>query len=260
MRPDMAKVVTERPRRGHSNKSLKTGRRLSKDEFQLDDHGASRTPVSRHGQYGWDAKEFSDLLGPLRAYLRKQVGRPWNKVYSELSQTLDKRSISGLHIWDHVYSEVDRYPVIIKSRVYMHPQYGMNWIPMRGLYVHPINGLLCWAPDPRPHYRRPKDPNCEVLDALRQLEKREGIWYLLSYEIQKVEMKDYGPCRACRRAWHTLPTHRYHYHSFAAHPQTTGHDWEGDITIRVVEKKILLSKHQLNKRELRHYDKQNEKG
>ena len=47
MRKDMAKVVTEAPRRGHANRSSKWGRRLTKDEYALDDHGASRAPVSR---------------------------------------------------------------------------------------------------------------------------------------------------------------------------------------------------------------------
>ena len=38
MRKDMAKVVTEAPRRGQANPSSKWGRRLTKDEYSLDDH------------------------------------------------------------------------------------------------------------------------------------------------------------------------------------------------------------------------------
>src|SRR6516164_10536743 len=76
MRSDMASVVTERPRRGHTNPSKKWGRRLGKNEHDAEDHGPTRAPIARRHQYGWNAKEFSDLLGPLRRYLRKQVGRP----------------------------------------------------------------------------------------------------------------------------------------------------------------------------------------
>jgi hypothetical protein len=47
MRKDMAKVVTESPRRGHSNRSSKWGRRLTKDEYALDDHGARVAHPSR---------------------------------------------------------------------------------------------------------------------------------------------------------------------------------------------------------------------
>src|SRR5689334_7308384 len=107
MRSDMAKVVTESPRRGSSARSLKTRHKLSrreisclcdvdadidvrdwhfgatgkgqgdKSEFEFGgpDIHLSRAKESRHGQYGWESKQFSDLLGPLRKYLRKQVGR-----------------------------------------------------------------------------------------------------------------------------------------------------------------------------------------
>jgi hypothetical protein len=77
MRSDMAKVVTEAPRRGHGNPSRKWGRRLRKDEYELDDHGPARASSARHRQY--DPKDFSDVLGPLRRYLRKQVGVPGTK-------------------------------------------------------------------------------------------------------------------------------------------------------------------------------------
>src|SRR5262252_8519504 len=109
MRSDMAKVVTERPRRGHGNPSKKWGRRLQKSEYEAEDHGPDRAPIARHHQYGWNAKEFSDLLGPLRRYLRKQVGRPWNKVWSEITRNLDSRSLSGQHVFDHIHWEVAQH-------------------------------------------------------------------------------------------------------------------------------------------------------
>lgn len=127
MRNDMAKVVTEAPRRGHANRSTKWGRRLTKDEYALDDHGATRAPVSRHRQYGWNAKEFSDSLGPLRGYLRKQVGRPWDKVWSEIATTLDSRSLTGRHIFDHIRWEVELDAWIGNDgRLYHKRREGMN--------------------------------------------------------------------------------------------------------------------------------------
>lgn len=147
----MAKVVTERPRRGHANPSKKTGKRLSKDEFDKDDHGSTRAPVSRKRQYGYDAKGFTDVLGPLRGYLKKQVGRPWNKVFSELSQFLDKRSITGQHIFDHV-----KWEIILNVRIgddgiiYEYPaRYGYLASLGNGtLYVHPVTGLVALAKHP----------------------------------------------------------------------------------------------------------------
>ena len=108
MRIDMAKVVTEKPRRGHGSPSKKWGRRLGKNEHDAEDHGPTRAPIARRHQYGWNAKEFSDLLGPLRRYLRKQVGRPWNNVWSEIVRSLDSRSLSGQHIFDHIRWEVEQ--------------------------------------------------------------------------------------------------------------------------------------------------------
>lgn len=87
MRDDMAKVVTERPRRGHGEKSRKTtGRRIRSYDSDADYDEPTRLPVGRGRQYGWSAKEFSDLINPLKRYLRSCIGRPWNKVHSDLSR------------------------------------------------------------------------------------------------------------------------------------------------------------------------------
>ena len=112
MRSDMAKVVTERPRRGHGNPSKKWGRRLRRNQYDAEDHGPNRAPTARRNQYGWNAKEFSDLLGPLRRYLRKQVGRPWDKVWSEITRNLDSRSLTGQHIFDHIKWEVAQHVLL----------------------------------------------------------------------------------------------------------------------------------------------------
>jgi len=109
MRDDMAKVVTERPRRGHGNTSKKTtGQRIRSYDPGREYDGPNRLPVSPGRQYGYDCKEFSDLINPLKRYLRSCVGKPWNKVHSELSRKLDRRSLSGSHIWDHVMGDRDR--------------------------------------------------------------------------------------------------------------------------------------------------------
>jgi hypothetical protein len=152
MRNDMAKVVTERPRRGHGNPSRKWGHPLGKHEYNAEDHGPTRAPIARHHQYGWNAKEFSDLLGPLRRHLRKQVGRPWNKVWSEISRTLDNRSLSGQHIFDHIRWEVEHDACLgADGRVYHNRWSGL--VPVSGLYVHPRTQLLCCAPESWRGYR-----------------------------------------------------------------------------------------------------------
>jgi hypothetical protein len=190
MRPDMAKVVTERPRRGHSNKSMKTSKTLSRDEIhdmgdEDADSGPGRHKASRRGQYGWDAKEFSDLLGPLRGYLKKQVGRPWNKVFSELCEHLDKRSITGQHIWDHIKYEVELNAYISDGKVFERPRFGSIRL-VQGLYVHPVTGILRWAPErPRHRYRPRLDPNLKKLTDRAELRRIDGIWFYFEYVLQE---------------------------------------------------------------------------
>jgi hypothetical protein len=184
MRPDMAKVVTESPRRGHANKSEKHGGRLSKDdvarEREDDAERGGLIPWSRHRNH--DYKEFSDKLGPLRAYLKAQVGRPWDKIYSELSQNLDKRSLAGIHIWDHVKQEVKINCVERDKKIYPRKvRFRSSEVPVEGLFVHPRTGLLCYLPEKRFRYRPKVDPDVIQLDDVTNLERREGIWYRCHY-------------------------------------------------------------------------------
>lgn len=75
MREDMAKVIVERPRR--RGDAARKGRRQDWD--QMPSHEGMRRPHILSG----DPKELNEHLGPLRRYLERQVGRPWDKVYSE---------------------------------------------------------------------------------------------------------------------------------------------------------------------------------
>ena len=145
MRDDMAKVVTERPRRGHGNASKKTtGRRIRFYDPNQDYDEATRLPVARRRQYGPDCKEFSDLIGPLKRYLRSCIGKPWDKIHSELSQKLDRRSLSGSRIWDHVRWEIETDCYIGADRLVYTTRctYALSPVPVDGLYVHPKTGLI----------------------------------------------------------------------------------------------------------------------
>ncbi len=183
MRRDMSKVVTERPRWGHAAKSKKTSLKLKPSEFEKDDVGSTRAPVARRRQYGYEAKSFSDLIGPLRRSLRTNVGRPWNKVKSELSKTLDRTSVSGLHIWSHIAWEVSESCFIGEDRkVYSSGTWGSPELAT-GLYVHPITGLLCWKP--RKRFKQPfidKPLDLIQIDENNALSRVEGIWYHLGPE------------------------------------------------------------------------------
>lgn len=209
MRKDMAKVVTERPRRGHGNTSKKWGRRLHRSEYELDDHGPTRVRISRRGQYGWNCKSFSDLLGPLRGYLKKQAGRHWDDVWSELSAVLDKRSITGQHIFDHIDGEVQRNCFIGKDgEVYALAKYRLGAFKVDGLYIHPETGILCYKQKSRYRWnkhwqeraRLARFPGCDtaslenyrIQDEETVWERRNGHWFILKYEDVPASSKTEG--------------------------------------------------------------------
>lgn len=102
MREDMSKVVIERPRWGHALPSKKTGQRIRRYDPD-DEYEDSPKRLSGRAKYPKGAtKEFSDFLNPLERFLRKNVGRPWDKVYSELCQHLDRRKTTGRHVFQHL--------------------------------------------------------------------------------------------------------------------------------------------------------------
>ena len=103
MRKDMAKVIVERPRRG-SRGPFKHGRRKNipldalptKTGIRRSEHGAGR-----------ELRELNEHLGPLKRYLRKQVGRRWDDVYRDISENLRVTNAVQQHVRDHVRMEVE---------------------------------------------------------------------------------------------------------------------------------------------------------
>ena len=111
MRSDMSKVVIERPRGGHSNESVKTGLRI-RNYDQNDEYEdlPKREKYSMGRQKGRiPRKYFSDFLNPLERYFRSNVGRPWDKIYSEMREHLDFRSTMMQHVFQHVQTMVEQH-------------------------------------------------------------------------------------------------------------------------------------------------------
>jgi hypothetical protein len=57
-------------------------------------------------------KAFYDKLAPAQRWLVAQVGRPWDKVYSDLCAEFDTRTVAGRHVvHDHMLHWVRRWDV-----------------------------------------------------------------------------------------------------------------------------------------------------
>lgn len=150
MRPDMAKVVTERERVRSSARNKKHGGRVHRHVYLDEDADGGPTFIPWSRRRNPNPKSFTDHLNPLLGWLRKQVNRPWNKVWSEICEHMDSRSLTGRHIIQHIHWEVERNCFEEGRVVYVNPRWAYGVIrPVEGLYVHPRTGLLRYAPKRR---------------------------------------------------------------------------------------------------------------
>lgn len=140
MREDMFKVIVERPRWGsrHAPRS-----KLRYDKVPGRKRATGRRMVLESS--GW-TKHLNENLAPLRRYLGKQVGRPWDKVYSEISQHLDTGSTVKQHVRDHLTDfiltdvTVARDGSFMASNHWGQPMAPEHWWSQ--LYVDPNDGLI----------------------------------------------------------------------------------------------------------------------
>lgn len=142
MRKDMSKVIVERPRLGRSYAaSSPPGRSeplVDDDDEPLRARKPKRTKVLR-------TKGLNENLAPLRRYLAKQVGRPWNKVYAEISENLRPSSTVQQHVRDHVQDFVAFQTRLRSGKVMTTPRWGGERElaeDHRKFYVHPRTGIL----------------------------------------------------------------------------------------------------------------------
>ena len=187
MRSDMHKVIVERPRFLRARwENKKTSLRLTNqqraeatDSAEEYDSGPRRASSARHEKW------LNENLAPLRRYLVRQVGRPWNKVYSEIRQTIDTRSAIGLHVLQHLedYVATDAF---IKDGVVCQWRWRGGAVPVRGWYVHPGSGLLRFAK--RPETPVPTNPPevVRVNDTV-QYRKIDGLWFRMEYRAAEPE-------------------------------------------------------------------------
>src|SRR5258708_6483526 len=103
MRNDIKFLLVERPRIGSRKRSLKTARSLKAGVEYSDDFDAGPSVLpSSIAANRWSQKELNENLRPLYQFLRKSVGKPWNKVYSEIREQIDPRRTIGFHVLQHV--------------------------------------------------------------------------------------------------------------------------------------------------------------
>jgi hypothetical protein len=184
MRKDMKRVVITRPRHGskYKNKDVREQRRRARDDEEYETL-PQKSSMKPKGKFSWHKKELSDFLNPLIRFLRKSCGRPWNKVYAEISENLDRRGIVNDHIFQHLDEMVVTKPLwkdgAPHRTSYLGPQQlyksNGNW----GNFYVDRHGLLKEPKKRRPDYKRETNPNLIRKDSRIYIRNPERIWFEL---------------------------------------------------------------------------------
>ena len=181
MRSDMHKVICEEPRHGGGPEKQMRRANLS-EELLPRFEGIRRPHINR--------KWFGEHLGPLRRWLRSQVGRPWNAIYGEACAVIKPDSVVRNHIKFHLLEFVHRHAYLRDGRVWCFTagwleaelpieKAASRWSPF---YVHPVTGALCEVQS-QPRRRWRENHERERAKALRWLTDSKalrllnGLWF-----------------------------------------------------------------------------------
>ena len=170
MRPDMAKIIVERPRPSRRDPRGRDGRRFR------DSSDAQFLPMKAGYR---ELKSLNENLRPLARYLAQQTGRPWDAVYRDVRAVIDGRSAVQCHILEHLPQYVAMHTRVVDGQLI---DVGAAILGVRRvwqpLYVHPRTGLLLRNPDDLSWRVRSRE---RARSAERQ---RATVWRELSPECQ----------------------------------------------------------------------------
>lgn len=174
MRKDMFKVIVERPRRG--GKWGKDGREAN---TPLEDLPKRQGMKKKHQ----DRKSLNENLKPLERFFKSQVGRPWDKIFSEVCENIDSNSTVQNHVRQHIPHIVKENVLVKDGRVYYRGyfwrgSYSELW--SGDLYVDPRTGILRKYKSDNRRYRwtnpSTKDQLTRALESLDIVLFQDELW------------------------------------------------------------------------------------
>ena len=198
MRQDLNKLLCERERI-RSQDHYKNYRKLKKFNAGTDEDDVGQ--VRQEGmksRYGWHRKQFNENLNPLKGIIRKAVGRPWDKFYSELCETFDMNSVINQHILQHLYDYicVDGVKIDEDGEIWISDH---RWGRLQLLqdshvlyYVDPRDGIIKINKDRKTYRQRNQEyarrrneeltKNDVWIDDKNILHQIDGVWYHYTLE------------------------------------------------------------------------------
>lgn len=140
MRDDMFKVTVERPRWGASHAASPKLKRTPHP-------GTHCIGMKRHAMIGAPyTKGLNENLAPLLRYLRRQRGRRWDIVFSEICASLDTGSTVKMHVRQHIEDFVLTRISVGRNGEWMFKGEVLGregrWFRRRELFVDPRDGIL----------------------------------------------------------------------------------------------------------------------
>ncbi len=177
MRSDMAKVLVERPRlrRAPQGCGSPYPRSQLKHLFEssLED-APSKLGMGAGHRFKW----LNENLAPLRRFLQAQVGRPWDKVRSEIAVHVRRTNAVQAHIYEHLFHYVTTEITLIDGVPHIVSRGRLTPLVERyhgtQLWVCPRTGLLKHAPRASPPSR--SFGRQLRLDAVSELREVAGVW------------------------------------------------------------------------------------
>lgn len=209
----------------------------------------------------------------LKRILFKEVGRPWNKVYSELCELLPKNDVL---LRDSINWIVEQKAFVEKGKVVVACGWGSGAIPVenshRPFYVCPKTGMLKKIPKEKRHRREDNRYKFITIDDYHQIHKISGVWYLITladvptdqvwvevlghpqsgywtnkrYKDVSIDAIYDGVDKNNTSSWNSYNTSWWNYY------KTQAEAFYGRKDVYAVNKK------QLNSKELRNYDLKND--
>jgi hypothetical protein len=233
MRSDLNKQLCEHERVGSSmsfgehrhNKKFETDYAYDDEDRQssVDAGGSYRESMKRRYVVSGYQKEFSENFAPLWGAIRKNLNRPWDKVYSEICKVFDKRSVINQHILIHLFQFVETNTYLdADGKVMVRSNYGGNY-DLNGsteYYVHPKTGILLKNKRYRSYrhsrkaaadqYQREQLEHTRILSSTETLKKENGVWFHIHKTIVPA-VYGYVERPATRQGWQkrNSDTHTY---------------------------------------------------
>ena len=256
MRQDMYKIIVERPRK-HKGNDARAARR--RDDFD----GPTRLGI----RAGYGYRALNENLAPLRRYLQAQVGRPWNKVFSEICAGIDRRNTVQQHIRQHIDDFIAvNVEIRAAGEIVDLGGHGRFLVTPRNLsqklYVDPRTGLIRLNKDYRSWNRRKVERREleKAAIARRRRSLNEHTFLMLLDDLWFSVVIDTLP--SVHHSHHVVDGKRSCY--FTAEPRydivlrrkvSRANDNDDKDSERLYGKRGLyaVTKHQLSKREIRDY-------